>query len=140
MKVIIIASVTQAVDETLRIRDELLACGHDVEIPEGIKRREEWRAIDVGTPEKVASHKEQHELIRNYYEKIKEYDVVLVVNPEAKGIPGYIGANTFLEMGFAHVLHKPIYTLNPLPKESPYMDEMLAMNTVSLDGAISKIV
>jgi hypothetical protein len=58
---------------------------------------------------------------------------VLVLNYEKKGVPGYIGGNTFLEMGFAYVLDKPIYLLHPIPQMG-YTDEIEAMQPVVLDG------
>jgi len=60
--------------------------------------------------EEIAHDKIAHDLIRGYFEKIKKHDCLLVVNAEKKGIKGYIGANTLIEMAFAFVLHKPIYS------------------------------
>ncbi len=79
------------------------------------------------------------DVIRRYYSLIKESDVVLIANYDKKGIPGYIGGNTFLEMGFAHVLGKPLYVLNPLP-DLPYKDEMLAMKPMILNGNLDKLL
>ena len=60
----------------------------------------------------------EHDLIRGYFEKMKEYEVVLVVNPEKTGVAGYIGGNTLIEMAFGHVLGKKLYVLYPLPDPS----------------------
>ena len=74
-----------------------------------------------------------------HFAKIRESDAILVCNFTKKGIENYIGANTFLEMGYAYSLGLPIYTLNPLP-DMPYInDELKAFNTISLAGDLSKI-
>jgi len=57
----------------------------------------EWAILDVDV------------VSRRYYEIIKECDAILVLNLEKNKIKNYIGGNTFLEMGFAHVLNKKIY-------------------------------
>jgi nucleoside 2-deoxyribosyltransferase len=80
--------------------------------------------------------KRQLNVIRRYYERIGSSDVLLVVNPEKNGIEGYVGANTFLEMGFAFVLEKQIYVLNPIG-ELPYSDEIVAMEPVVLNDDLS---
>jgi len=42
-------------------------------------------------------------------------------------------------MGFAHVNDKKIFLLNPLPEESPYIDEIKAMVNIVLNGDLAKI-
>jgi predicted RNA-binding protein with PUA domain len=63
----------------------------------------------------------------------------LVVNEDLNGIKGYIGGNSFLEMGFAHVLNKKIFLLNPI-SEMGYEDEIVAMKPVILNGDLDKII
>lgn len=135
MKIIICSSISAA-DEVLRIKSDLERRGHEVEIPAGIKHPE-LRRIDADNRQK-ADVKIEHDLIRGYYEKIKLFDKVLVVNPRLKEIDGYIGGNAFLEMGFAHVLNKPLYCLYPLP-EMTYSSELLAMQPIILNNNLSKI-
>ena len=77
-------------------------------------------------------------LIRRYYKLIEASDAVLIVNAEKKGVSGYIGANTFLEIGFAHVLDKKIYLLN-LPAPGSYNDEIKEINPVIINGDYSLI-
>ena len=78
------------------------------------------------------------DLIRRHYNYIKKSDAVLVLNYGKKGVKNYIGGNTFLEMGFAHVLRKPIYLLNPIPAMG-YTDEIMVMRPTILDGDLLKI-
>ena len=136
MKVIICGSISAA-DEILAVKSQLETAGHEVEIPDGVKNLE-LRARANAADNERAEDKIKHNLIRGYFEKIKRHDVVLVVNPEKRGIMGYIGGNTFIEMAFAHVLNKPLYVLHPLPEIS-YISEILAMQPTVLDGDLSLI-
>ena len=76
--------------------------------------------------------------IKLYYNKIKQSDAILVANITKNNTENYIGANTFLEIAFAHVLDKKIYLLNPLPKLN-LSDELKEMNIVILNGDLSKV-
>jgi len=95
MKKVIICGSISAADEIIAVQKKLEAKGYEVETPEGVKHLGMW-GEDATTEEKT-DRKIKHDLIRLYYEKIKVSDIVLVVNPEKKGIAGYIGGNTFLE-------------------------------------------
>ncbi|MEI8343641.1 MAG: hypothetical protein WCF93_01670 [Candidatus Moraniibacteriota bacterium] len=77
-------------------------------------------------------------MIRDYYEKIKASDAILVVNCDLNGVVGYIGGNSFLEMGFAHVLNKKIFLLNQIP-ETSFKDELIAMQPTILSGELKII-
>lgn len=80
--------------------------------------------------------KHKSRMISEHLDKIKQSDAVLVVNETLKGVPGYIGANTFLEMGFAYALGKKIYVFNPLP-EQPNKVELQGLLPVILNGDLS---
>ena len=137
MKIIVCGSMTVS-KEMVRIVQELKELGYDVMLPEFTHDYAVMETLDKMHTESV-HNKVQHSLIKRYYEKIKEGDAVLIVNVEKNGIPGYIGGNTFLEMGFVHVLGKNIYLLNKPPKVS-YRDEIDAMQPVVLDNDFSKII
>jgi len=49
-----------------------------------------------------------------------------------------VGGNSFLEMGFAHILDLPIYMMRPVP-EMLYQSEMAAMDPVIIDGDMARI-
>ncbi|PIS08977.1 hypothetical protein COT75_03885 [Candidatus Beckwithbacteria bacterium CG10_big_fil_rev_8_21_14_0_10_34_10] len=141
MKIIICGSLT-ATNKILEIKSKLEAKGHQVEIPYGSKnskiiKRVKNRKVIVDVKE--AEEKIKYNLLKKYYELIKQHEVVLVVNPEKKGIKGYIGGNTLMEMGFGYVLGKKIYCLYPLPKMS-YTAELLAMKPIILNGKINKLI
>lgn len=69
----------------------------------------------------------RHDYIRKHYNNIMNSHCILVANYSKNGIVNYIGGNTFLEMGFAYVLGKSIYLVNPIPAISFYYHEMRAM-------------
>ena len=136
MKMIICSPITAAA-EVLAVREKLEAMGHEVDIPEGVKSERLRGRTEVDQQEK-AKDKIEGDLIRGYFEKIKDCDAVLVVNPEKKGIQGYIGANTLIEMAFAHVLGKRLYILYALP-EMPYSAEIIAMQPEVIDGDLTAL-
>jgi hypothetical protein len=137
MRRIIICCSLSASDEVLAIQKQLEAKGFVVEIPWGVQQYRDNNYTHVSRAES-AQNKKDNDLIKRYYKKIQEHDVVLVVNTDKNGVANYIGGNTFLEMSFAHVLDKPLYVLNPLPDVS-YRDELEAMSPVILKGNLDLI-
>lgn len=77
--------------------------------------------------------------IRDHYEKIEWCDAIIISNHEKKGIEGYIGGNTLIEMGVAFFLKKPIYILNPVSSELSYKQEIYGMKPIFLNGDVSTI-
>ena len=136
------------------VKDNLIKNGHKAKIPE--------RALEV--PEEFGSGKkcyfgeyieqnggidnfpEGHKIwelktgaIRAHYEKIDWCEAILVVNPEKRGITGYIGGNTLIEIGVTFYQKKQIFILNPVSSELSYKQEILGMNPVILNGDLSLI-
>ncbi len=85
-----------------------------------------------------AERKIKLDAIKRHYKKIEKSDAILVLNYTKKSIKNYIGGNTFLEMGFAHVLDKKIFLFNPIP-QMLYTDEILAMAPIVVAKDLSKI-
>ena len=112
----------------LEVGEYLTANGHTVLLPEQIEQDLAGSSVQL-----LAQRKIKYDLIRKHWEKIRISDAILVLNYEKDGTHGYIGGNTFLEMGFAHVLHIPIYTLYSLP-QSRYQPELIAMEPTILNG------
>jgi len=143
MKIVICGSI-DATYEIKEIADKLEASGHETEIPLTSQRILNGElTLDAFKAEKEKNgdgfvRKVKDDVIKRYYELIKNSDAVLIANYPKKGVEGYIGGNTFLEMGFAHVLNKKIFLLNPIPEMS-YKDELLAMQPTVINGDFSKI-
>ena len=136
MKIAICASVTFS-KKIVEIRDRLKILGHDVIIPENV---EDYAKADrkPETWQELADKKIEGNLIQEYFEEIGGSDAVLVLNYLKNGIENYIGGNSFLEMGFAHVQSKPIFLLNPIPKMQ-YTDEIIAMKPSVINGELALI-
>ncbi|MBU4332692.1 hypothetical protein KKD20_06290 [Patescibacteria group bacterium] len=121
--------------------DYLVSQGHQVFLPEFVEDIVSGKQ-DINKIKEYAEHadlKIEHNLIRKHWEKMKQSDATLVLNHDRKGVKNYIGGNTFLEMGFAHVLNLPIYLINPIP-EMAYSDEIKAMEPIVLDGDLGRIL
>ncbi len=83
--------------------------------------------------------KRKYGYIKWWYNSIKNSDGILVLNYDKNGVKNYIGGNTLIEIGFAHVNDKKVFLLNPIPEEVSYKDEIKAMTDVVLDGNLNKI-
>lgn len=106
--------------------------GHEAITPV-MEMEEEQKAL--ASTEEMKRLKE--EVIRKHANHIEQADAILVVNYTKNNIEGYIGANSFLEMGFAFLIRKPIYTLFDLPTQGFGTDELLGLGTTSLKGDIN---
>lgn len=136
MKIGVIGSM-QYTEQMLEVRDQLKRLGHEAFV------------TDLHTPfigktdaekEEIKIHQKNNlDAIREFWNKMQGADAVVVVNLEKHGIKNYIGGNTFLEMGFAHVLGQKIFLLNPIPAMPHYETEIVAMKPVVLNGDLSKI-
>jgi hypothetical protein len=134
VRVVVCCSIAAA-EEALAVDVGLRALGHEVVLPRGITEEYLRGRTEVSVEEK-ASDKIEHDLIRGYFATIGAADGVLVVNPELRGTPGYIGGNTLIEMAFAHVLEKPLFCLYPLPV-MPYSAELEALRPHVLNGDLA---
>ena len=119
-----------------RIKKELEKKGHIVLWPWAMEEINANRLQEDDLPAFKA--KNQSKAIQVHYEKVKKSDTILVVNEEKNGIQNYIGGNTLMEIGFAYVLGKKIYLLNPIPDIS-YREEILAMKPVVLKGKLGRV-
>lgn len=154
MKITICGSI-MFYEEMESARDRLLKNGHEVKIPElalevpkefGSGRKmyfggyiEENGGIDAfPANHKIWNLKEG--AIRDHYEKIDWADAILVVNPEKKGISGYVGGNTLIEIGVAFYSKKPIYILHPVSSELSYKQEIMGIKPILLNGDLSKVI
>lgn len=136
MKITICGSMTCS-RKMVEIEKKLLGLGHTVVLPPHTKEYVEFDSLKKMHSESV-KNKVKEDLIRDYFHKIKNSDAVLVVNEKRYNTDNYIGGNSFLEMGFAHVLNKKIFLYNPVP-EIDYKDEILAMEPIILNGDLNLI-
>lgn len=136
MKIVICGSMS-ASKRMVEVKDSLEKIGHTVVLP----RNTENYAFGIKQAEdkhESTRNKIDHNLVRKYYLYIKDSDAVLVVNCDKGNIKDYIGGNSFLEAGFAHVLNKKLYFLNDIP-DMIYSDELKALQPIILKGDLSKV-
>lgn len=114
----------------LETKEKLESYGHEVTVPKGMD------VYLAGNDVESAELKLEHDYIRYYHGKIKEADAILVMNLSKNGVKHYIGGNTLMELGFAHVMNKKIYLMNPIPEMS-YTDEIIAVQPVVINGDLS---
>jgi len=120
------------------VRDELQAKGFTVYVPGELDDLEHNESY-MSTDEERITAKIEYDFIREHFHRIEDADAILILNYEKKHVQGYIGGNTFLEMGYAFGLGKKIYLLYPVP-EMDYKTEMHAIQPIILNGDLTKIV
>ncbi|MCX6720703.1 MAG: hypothetical protein NTW11_02775 [Candidatus Staskawiczbacteria bacterium] len=136
MKIAICGSMSFS-KEMVEIKKRLEEKGHEVLLPHDTEKYVSGElAFESGgesTMRKIAGN-----LIQEYFLEIKNNDAVVVANYDKNGIKNYVGGNSFLEAGFAHVLGKKLYFINDIPN-MPYADEIKAMQPIILNGDLGKI-
>ncbi len=117
----------------LETQKKLETLGHEVTIPKGMER-----FLNTSLEIETADIKIENDYIRHYHGKIVEADAILVLNLTKNGVENYIGGNTLMELGFAHVMNKKIFLFNPIPEMS-YSDEIIAVQPIIINGDLEKI-
>ncbi len=124
--------------EMAELGKKLQTSGHEIILPRNCNNYAESKLQAENTNESVRN-KIEHDLIRDYFQKIKNCDGVLIANFDKNGIKNYIGGNSFLEIGFAHALNKKVFLFNDIP-DIGYQDEIIAMKPIILNGDLKKII
>lgn len=136
MKIGIIGSM-QFTDKMVEIREQLNKAGHSAFVTDLHKTMIGKNAEEI---EKIKLHQKFYmDAIREFWREMQGADAVLVLNIDKNGIKNYVGGNTLMEIGFAHVLNQKIFLLNPIP-EMPYCKtEIEAIKPIIINGDLSKI-
>ena len=116
MRIGIIGSM-QYTEKMLEARDELMKLGHDAFVTN-------FASSFIGKTDEL----------------MQGADAVLVMNLEKHGMKNYIGGNTLMEIGFAHVLDQKIFLYNPIPEIPYYKSEIEAVRPVIINGDLSQVV
>lgn len=136
MKIGVIASM-QFTEKMVETRDELIRLGHQAFLTD---LHEALVGKSAKEKEKIKLHqKYDMDAIRVFWRKMQGSDAVLVLNYDKNGIKNYIGGNTLMEIGFAHVLNQKIFLLNPIPDIPYYKTEIEAVKPVIINGDLSLI-
>ncbi len=136
MKIGIIGSL-QFVEQMLEMVEKLKALGHDAFVTDLHK---DLVGKSPEEKEEINIHQKNNlDAIKEFWNVMQGADAVLVLNFDKYGIENYIGGNTFLEIGFAHVLDQKIFLLNPVPDILFYKSEIEAMKPIIINGDLSLI-
>ncbi len=148
MKITICSSINFS-PQIIEIKEKLEEKGHQINIPyftqkilnkeasygEFIKTKEEKGDISLRNTQSI-------DLIKRHKELIETSDAILVLNLTKNKIEGYIGGNTLMEMGFAHVYNIKIFLFNEISLKSErmhYIDEILDMKPIVINGNLDNI-
>lgn len=124
-------------DQMLTVKKQLAEMGHQAVVSDFANNyvgKEEAEIVRLTNHDKI-----ENDAIMEFWEEIKASDAILVLNYDRRGIKNYIGGNTLMEIGFAHVLGKKIFLLNPIPEIEYYKDEIVAVKPVILNGDLARI-
>ena len=136
MRIGIIGSM-QFTDKMIEYRDKLEKLGHAAFITDLHKSMIGKSDEEI---EKIKLHQKNNmDAIREFWRMMQGADAVLVLNFDKNGIKNYVGANTLMEIGFAHVLDQKIFILNDIP-EFPYSrTEIEAVKPIVINGNLELI-
>lgn len=127
----------QFTDKMLEVREQLRELGHDAFITDLHKTMVGKTDEEI---EKIKLHQKYNmDAIREFWNMMQGADAVLVLNYDKNNIQNYIGGNTLMEIGFAHVLNQKIFMLNSIPEMSYCKSEIEAVKPIILNGDFSKI-
>lgn len=113
--------------------------GRIQEIGSALTRQGHKVTMPLDTSETRFSDRKQSKALfmKEMFNKIKDCDSVLAVNDSSRGgLRGYIGPNTFLQLGMGMSLGKTLFSLAKWDEQLPYNDELEAMGIQQLDIAL----
>lgn len=137
MKIAICGSLTHHLDMR-QAQKAVEALGYTTLVPKSLDLIEQLGYKKPETVEERLVAEAKYNFISEHFKKIEKSDAILVVNMKKNGVEGYIGGNTFLEIGIAFYLQKSIYFLNPIPHVG-YELELAAMHPIILNGDLSRL-
>lgn len=136
MKIGVVGSM-QFTEKMLDLRDRLRKMGHDAYVT---ALASPFVGKTDAEKEEIKLHRKYHmDAIREFWNMMQGGDAILVANYDKNGIKNYIGGNTLMEIGFAHVLNQKVYLLNPVPEIPYYQTEILATKPVVINGDLNLI-
>jgi len=143
MKTIVLCSSAAFYEHVNKLASQLEALGYKAVVPHNalqMKAKNNYSVKAVKTwYENPEDFKKKTDFMRGHFEEVARGDMILVVNDEKKGVPGYIGSNVLLEMGLAFYLNKPIYILNNVSDKQQNYEEVIGMGSIFISGDLSKI-
>jgi hypothetical protein len=142
-KTITICSSAAFYQHVLDLASQLEKFGYKVKVPDtAIKMREnnDFEVDHYKTWYRNSNdYKIKTRLMKNHFEKIISGQAILVINETKRGIKGYIGGNTLMEMAIAFINHKPIYIFNDISEELFVKEEVYGLEPIFINGNLQNI-
>jgi len=140
-----ICSSAHFAHESQEIKKKLEKKGVEVLLyPQTVKVRERTMTVDEfyvmrkeDLTEDLLETKKQ--LMDEHIDKIKSSDAILLLNFDKPKKPGYVGGNSFLEMGVAYALGKKVFIWKKPSNTLPYYEEIMAMRPTIIEENLEKI-
>lgn len=128
----------QFTDKMIEVKEKLKSLGHEAFLTDLHKN------LIGKSDEEIEVIKLHQKLNMNaiceFWNMMQGADAVLVLNYDKNGIMNYVGANTLMEIGFAHVLNQKIFMLNPIPEMAYCKSEIEAMKPIVINGNLENII
>ena len=121
------------INNMMEIKVNLEKMGFSVDIPEIDESQYKQNELFAKHSPNV-----KQEFINGHIAKIRNADAVLIVNENHKSIENYIGANSFLEIGFAYLLGKRIFLWNDIPEQGN-AEEIAGMKPMVLKQDLNRL-
>lgn len=140
MKVMISGSMAFS-KEMMETKKALEALGHVVLVPHDIETHLENPDF-VDDLQHNLPYAQETDIMRKCFALVAESDGVLVLNLDRKGISGYIGTSTLMEIGLAYYLQKKLFLYKDIPHwdEVRWAHEINIMQPVIIHGDLKKVV
>ncbi len=124
-------------EKMVEVRDALLQRGHEAFVT---KFADAFLGKNDAEKEAVKIYQKNNlDAIREFWHMMQGADAVLVINIDKNGVKNYIGGNTLMEIGFAHVLNQKIFLYNPIPDIPYYKSEIEAVKPIIIHGDLSLV-
>ena len=136
-KIITICCSASFYSQALEVEKELKKLGFKVKIPSTAYKMKKNNNFDVSFYKTWYSNKSDYKrktkLMKAHFLKVLAADVILVLNYEKNGVPGYIGGNGLMEMMLAFLHKKPIFIYNKISDELNIAEEVYGLNPIFID-------
>jgi len=126
-----VVSSMQHTEKMIEACDQLTKLGHDAylsTLTDALigKNDQEKEVIKI-------HQKNNLDVIKKFWHQMQGGDAILVLNLEKHGVKNYIGGNTLMEIGFAHVLGQKVFLYNPIPDIPYYASEIRAVKPIIIN-------
>lgn len=126
--------------EMYAAKEKLEQLGHEVELPFETE-------VHLQNPAFVDSLAENlqycidNDVIHHSFNLIEKAEAVVVLNYPRKGLDGYIGTSTLMEIAIAYHFRKKIFLMFPIPHfdEVRWAHELAIMQPTILNGDLTKV-